>query len=939
MTKFRSIQIQKIHNTLFNAKVDWRALQSVSLRNYVFDHGVKHGFSVDRVNEISNVVLDYEYVLERLLYSTSKRLLSVIRDLNAIQLTSNVESNVVDIRLLEQFLRTNTHLLNFETTKWGVDKIFHQLAMEHAEDSPLTKKGTEWLRASPTDWYWFMRKRRPTNVPINPCIQTLLTDEEEWSCMEEWNGFFVASDCCSNLWVWDREHNDVKLQIEITGYETGPLEHIALWDATTVYLWHIEDDDVPEPFYDLENQYILSISWLTPSELLIITEQGDVFLLDIQTKQSSVVVSFGDNRHICLKVVSRNAVVVYQEGWIECDESEEDYEDSGDEWDDTEDTSSEQSEEPVSDHDEDSFEDGDDDWSEEVEEVPSDPTLYLCTISDDRSMQIQVTAIYKIDEGISECIVHGLNGILVDKNHGIHLVDVLSGTLLKKWSILEGSGVDIYVLSEQKIAVVQWDDEEKFVVNVLSTNAPYNSMELHGHTDLLTSMKGLSHNRAISTSFDNTAIVWDLTTGKQVFSFSNIVPHDLSGAVVLDDNVVAVWSVSGHILLWDVEQQKHIGTLLGHTSSVSDVIVLSNGQLASIAMFEPSLRIWEPSIAPLKPPLDNHDDVVISHVPICNTMVVTGSHDKTFRVWDVESAKTRLMFSEHTEPVECVDWVNDTELLSGAWDGVLLHWNISGQVIQRFVGHTDWVRGFKVLPHGKLLSWSDDCTLRLWEMSSGHCIHTFEGHDGPVRDGLTMNDGRWLSWSEDGTLRIWDLESMTCDCILEGHANHVDTALIQENGAIVSYNHEDWEVPCEIRIWDPSSASCTHVFSGLDAEVIELVVLNEHMYARTYANVFSWKFASPDQPTEHLLIDFSLEYPNIWERLHAAEKRSLHHAVQTDCKSGRILITVHGVQTQWTNDGDWRVHQITDSGIMVVTCWNDVAFLQLYQGSSPIGLV
>ena len=72
-------------------------------------------------------------------------------------------------------------------------------------------------------------------------------------------------------------------------------------------------------------------------------------------------------------------------------------------------------------------------------------------------------------------------------------------------------------------------------------------------------------------------------------------------------------------------------------------------------------------------------------------------------------------------------------------------------------GHTDEVYGVLSLPDGRLLSWSTDRTLRLWDVGSGAPLATLEGHTDSVEGALTLPDGRLLSWSfGDNTLRLWD---------------------------------------------------------------------------------------------------------------------------------------------------------------------------------------
>jgi WD40 repeat protein len=58
------------------------------------------------------------------------------------------------------------------------------------------------------------------------------------------------------------------------------------------------------------------------------------------------------------------------------------------------------------------------------------------------------------------------------------------------------------------------------------------------------------------------------------------------------------------------------------------------------------------------------------------------------------------------------------------------------------------------LEDGRILSWSIDGTLRLWDGNSVP-LATLEGHQDTINGALALPDGRILSWSEDRTLRLW----------------------------------------------------------------------------------------------------------------------------------------------------------------------------------------
>ena len=100
--------------------------------------------------------------------------------------------------------------------------------------------------------------------------------------------------------------------------------------------------------------------------------------------------------------------------------------------------------------------------------------------------------------------------------------------------------------------------------------------------------------------------------------------------------------------------------------------------------------------------------------------------------------------------------------LSGSGDRTVRLWEVStGQELRRFQGHTDGVWSVCFSPDGRYcLSGSRDRTVRLWEVSTGQELRRFQGHTDEVRSVCFSPDGRYcLSGGDDRTVRLWEVST------------------------------------------------------------------------------------------------------------------------------------------------------------------------------------
>ena len=157
--------------------------------------------------------------------------------------------------------------------------------------------------------------------------------------------------------------------------------------------------------------------------------------------------------------------------------------------------------------------------------------------------------------------------------------------------------------------------------------------------------------------------------------------------------------------------------------------------------------------------LSGHTDRVGS-VAVAGDRIVSGSGDRTIKVWDLNSGQLIRTLSGHTSTVWSVAVAGDRIVSgSGNWndpsgDNTIRVWDInSGQLIRTLSGHTNSVYSVAVAGD-RIVSGSYDNTIKVWDINSGRLIRTLSGHTSGVLSVAVAGD-RIVSGSNGRTIRIW----------------------------------------------------------------------------------------------------------------------------------------------------------------------------------------
>jgi len=280
---------------------------------------------------------------------------------------------------------------------------------------------------------------------------------------------------------------------------------------------------------------------------------------------------------------------------------------------------------------------------------------------------------------------------------------------------------------------------------------------------------------------------------------------------------------------------------VGHSNRVPSAVFSPDGKFILSGSVDRTLKLWDINTGREIRTFSGHTDRVIKVAFSNGGKLALSTDSRYLKLWDVETGQEIREFPMQPGEIYDIAFSPDSRqvCISSSISPPLLKFydTLTGEEISTISGRREMVRPAVDLGHGRfnsiayhpdgryiLTGSSHNKTISLWDITSGREIRTFIGHNSDVNSVAFNHDGKYIiSGGNVDSLRLWDVETGR---LIKTFSTNIDSlsttavAFSPDGKYIVSGDSMSYK---KIRLWDIATGREIRTFSNQNWGVSSLM--------------------------------------------------------------------------------------------------------------------
>ena len=256
---------------------------------------------------------------------------------------------------------------------------------------------------------------------------------------------------------------------------------------------------------------------------------------------------------------------------------------------------------------------------------------------------------------------------------------------------------------------------------------------------------------------------------------------------------------------WQSQTHLALKTLRGHLDALTSVAFSADGQRILTGSNDKTAKVWEAASGKELVTLKGHrGQVTGAAFSPDGQRIVTTSGDRTARVWEAASGRELLVLNGHLVGIGAVAWSPDGQrIVTGRDDRTAKVWEAAtGRELLTLKGHTGHIQSVRFSRDGqRIVTGSWDRTVRVWDAANGRELLLLKAPKRIFSVAFSPDGRRIVGGGLDGTAEVWDAASGEELLTLKGHTELIMSVAFSPDGRRILTGCYDQTA----RVWDAAN--------------------------------------------------------------------------------------------------------------------------------------